>query len=392
MTRTLQSVGFFLIVCVFSTAGAQTAQDTLQQYISLTWANGMFPEICWLPPPEKPVQNGKYQICVSTKKDNITYSVDITSKKNCTNKKTIMSGGFVQFFVNTSCSERKNKPAVINYNDPDLVKTSDCVIHSSSLTHCSWQPAPDAPPDLSFFYTLADESGNSLDISPIQECPSYTRTNKIRTGCNLKMKTSESINYLLNGTVHNKPVRNTYRITTLHVKPPPPNWTVTKTANEFNISWIPPDLFRPSDWNFFIKYTRCDQPPIEEKMPEESYWILKRESSCQYRISIRAETNADRGGTEWSQEKIFDADTNLLLFAAIIIPLGLAVVVVLTLVCCRKNKENLFPKVPVPRDLLSDISENNNKITVGNLYCPEKEEEDCKITLVIDPQINQLDS
>lgn len=91
-----------------------------------------------------------------------------------------------------------------------------------------------------------------------------------------------------------------------------------------------------------------------------------------------------------------DTDPNASIYAAIIIPLMFAGLAALTFVCCRKyvksaplylaptvvpsfasdiylslyrNKENIFPKVPQPRDLLSDVSDNNNKVTVFIEFC-----------------------
>lgn len=97
-----------------------------------------------------------------------------------------------------------------------------------------------------------------------------------------------------------------------------------------------------------------------------------------------------------------DAEPNAVVFAAIIIPLVFASLAILTFVCCRKyvhsspsfflkiiclfpigcgvlfilfysnfvelslfrNKDHIFPKVPQPRDFLSDIYDNNNKVTL----------------------------
>lgn len=90
-----------------------------------------------------------------------------------------------------------------------------------------------------------------------------------------------------------------------------------------------------------------------------------------------------------------DADTDpyAFVYAAIIIPLMCAGLAALTFVCYRKyvtsfcidfschlvciwyltlalyrNKDNILPKIPKPRDLLSDISDNNNKVTVFFLF------------------------
>ncbi|XP_034413096.1 interleukin-13 receptor subunit alpha-1 isoform X5 [Cyclopterus lumpus] len=87
-----------------------------------------------------------------------------------------------------------------------------------------------------------------------------------------------------------------------------------------------------------------------------------------------------------------DSDPSAWLYAAIIIPVMFAGLAALVLVCCRKNKEYMFPKVPEPRDLLSNISDNNNKSADHTLCVPAEEDDNCRISLVVDPLINKLDA
>ncbi|KAA8582426.1 hypothetical protein FQN60_006483 [Etheostoma spectabile] len=93
----------------------------------------------------------------------------------------------------------------------------------------------------------------------------------------------------------------------------------------------------------------------------------------------------NHGHTETFVHAAAETDPNAWLYAAAIVPLMFAGLAVLGFVCFRKHKEHIFPKVPEPRDLVSDIFDNNNKSTVCNLYIPAEEEDNCKITLVEEP-------
>ncbi|GLD72527.1 uncharacterized protein AKAME5_002385200 [Lates japonicus] len=138
-----------------------------------------------------------------------------------------------------------------------------------------------------------------------------------------------------------------------------------------------------------LNYTACNGH-VEKDEHSLTSMQLDVIPHCKYCMTIKAKYR-DLGSTALSDEKCFDAETDpiALVYAAIIIPLIFAGLATLTFVCCKRNKEHIFPKVPQPRDLLSDISDNNNKSTVYNLYIPAEEEENCKITLVMDPQINK---
>ncbi|XP_070786347.1 uncharacterized protein [Enoplosus armatus] len=277
----------------------------------------------------------------------------------------------------------------------ELVRDLQCYITSSKHSRCSWLPASHVP-DFGFFYRLSNEDGsksihdNSLPL--LRECPRYIDTGGVRTGCDLQANFTQAIHVLFNGTLNNTLVRNTFKKWVKDdVRPPPLNWTVTKTGEKFIITWIPPDFVDLSHWTFVIDYTECKTPKVKT-VEDETSLHLDLVPHCQYCMAIRAKETRGKGETRESNTTCFDADTdpNALVYVAVIIPLMFAGLAALAFVCCRKNKENIFPKVPEPRDLLSDISNNNNKITVRNLYVPAEEEDSCKITLVMDSEINQI--
>uniref|UniRef100_A0A671UTK8 Uncharacterized LOC115589910 n=1 Tax=Sparus aurata TaxID=8175 RepID=A0A671UTK8_SPAAU len=272
---------------------------------------------------------------------------------------------------------------------PELVRNLSCYVHSSKQTRCSWLPVSDAA-DLGFFFRLTAEdlslSIHNISRTPLRGCPAYVNR---KTGCDLQADTRHSIHILFNGTLNNSSVRNTFKIWLKeNARPLPLNWTVIKAGDTFNISWIPPDFDKLSVWKFTIKQTACNKSMLHDVFEGTSTElnVIRRCENC---MAIKAVRKVTGGESEWSDVKCFGSEPNALVYAAIIIPMMFAVLAALTLMCCKKNKDIIFPRVPEPRDFLSDISDNNNKITVRNLYIPA-EEEDCKITLVIDPLNNKL--
>lgn len=48
------------------------------------------------------------------------------------------------------------------------------------------------------------------------------------------------------------------------VRPPPLTWSITKTTNTFNISWVPPEMLKPSAWEFHINYNECAKSTVRD--------------------------------------------------------------------------------------------------------------------------------
>ncbi|KAM7366035.1 hypothetical protein PAMP_015506 [Pampus punctatissimus] len=265
---------------------------------------------------------------------------------------------------------------------PELVRNVECYIHTSDNASCTWQPTHYSS-DPRFYYKLVCEGGEDCEV-PLKECSSYIYKNQ-KTGCNLQINTRHNIQMFFNETLNNTVVRNNFKIDLVKVNAPPLVWTVSKAEDKFNISWIPPDVLNLKRWDFIINYTECNKSKTKRISKGKTSTELNRVSHCQYNMSIKGEY-LDRGETEWSDIKYFDADPDpkAWVYAVVFIPLLFGGLAVLTFVCCRKNKKNIFPNVPKPLDLLSDISDNNNQSTVYNLYVPSKEEEDCKFTLVVE--------
>ncbi|XP_070849930.1 interleukin-13 receptor subunit alpha-2-like [Chaetodon trifascialis] len=383
MTMMFRTVDLFVLSCLLVTVESQTGQVLPPQNVVLRWISDFEPQLSWAP-PQHSMENCSYEVETRT---HLRFSSAWWFQNDPPpwSEPVVMNGGFLHFSVNTICDGNRSEPVVIMITDPVLVMDLQCSIHTSKHTHCSWKPASDTP-DLRFFFRLVDErlNGPRDPSTPLRACPSYTYSDGT-TGCDLQAKITHDIYIMFNGTFNNKLVRNTF-VEELEGKPPPLEWTVTETADKFLISWIPPDIADLSEWRFTINYTECNEtkPKTEDGVTSTE---LPRVSHCQYCMKIKAEliiSGESAGVTEWSDEKKFDAVPNMMVYAAVIIPVMFAGLAVLTLVCYRKYKDIIFPPIPeVPWDLLSSISDNNNKSAVNNQYI---EVDTCEITVVTEPQ------
>ncbi|KAM9425125.1 interleukin-13 receptor subunit alpha-1 isoform 2-T2 [Pholidichthys leucotaenia] len=295
-----------------------------------------------------------------------------------------MERGFLQWSFKTVCSNAatQSKPVNGSVSFPEVVKYVDCYIYSDTQAYCNWKTIIDTP-DLQFFYQLKDQSKTEGSIwSPLLECSSYNFTDSQNPGCHLQANFLNDVYILFNGTLNETLFRNTFK-RLLEARPPALTVLVTKSGTKLNISWTHPAV-SVLDWKFTIKYNECK----EEKsitVNERTSHMLELVPHCPYHIAVQAKH--DRGKTPWSEWTHFGPEegANTWLYAAIIIPLTAALLAVLAFVCWSRNKDKIFPKIPKPVDLISDISENNNKDTVCRLYVQAEEEENCKIALVIDP-------
>ncbi|XP_057710341.1 interleukin-13 receptor subunit alpha-1 isoform X2 [Corythoichthys intestinalis] len=372
----------FVAVCFWVSAEPRTPTGELSPPRNLTfrWLSDFNPQLRWAHELLPPQCNYKVSWATTEKNSRRSRHTPGMSISNF-----IMEGGSIFFSVQTTCNQKLSEPAYLNVTYPELVSVVQCSIITSTLTQCTWASLR-FPPDLAFYYWLVNELDDSDDAS-LSECPEYMLTEGERTGCRLKSKTDQSITMLFNATVKGSLVRNTFKKKVVEVTPYPLSWNVSEVAGKFNLSWIPPDVLRLKDWSFIINFTECDT--VKEKKVKGATWtLMNRVSHCQYQLTIKAQSI--RGETGWSDVKHFGAEKNpnVLLYATIFIPL--LCVGLVTLICYyfRRNKEDIFIKVPEPRDLLSDICNNNNKSELYNFNFPEKEEEECQISVVTDQQLH----
>ncbi|XP_068444125.1 interleukin-13 receptor subunit alpha-1 [Clinocottus analis] len=382
MSWTSQGLELLAWIFLFLAVESQQGLVSPPHNVSLLWVSGFQPQVSWAPPPHAGA-DCTYDIIWETRSDR--------NKRSNAAVKTqfyiVMDGGFLNVTVRTVCGGDSSKPAWLSVDHPELVRNLQCYIHAATQTHCSWQAASPAQ-DLRFFYWLLNNDGSQsiYETFALQECSAYSGGG---SGCDLQADVHQTVHILFNATVNGTPATNTFkRDTADDVRPPPLHWTVTKIREKFHISWTPPEIKRP--WKYTINYTECGEPKIIT-IDRETSTELNVIPRCAYRIAIKA--SSYKGETPYGDAKHFDADTdpNAWLYAAAIVPVMLAGLAALVLVCWRKNKEYIFPKVPEPRDFLSDISNNNNKDRDHSLYVPAEEGDNCKITLVEDPLINKLD-
>ncbi|XP_029382838.1 interleukin-13 receptor subunit alpha-1 [Echeneis naucrates] len=375
-----QTLDILVIGCLFTAALTQAEQILPPQNVSMTWTHDFWPTLTWDPLPNL-TADCTYLVISKPKDDGlIVRNSNAKSPWVCF---TEMQGGFLQMSIKTICNKTESKPEVRIATYPEMVKNLECYIFTSKNGQCSWDPTnPDV--ELNFYYWLSDEYGKISDNnsiqSPLRECPSYRHTGNVTTGCDLQMN-AKKIYMMFNGTVNSTFFRNTFSMMLDdRVRPPALKWTVIEDEDKFIIRYNPPD-FNFTDWVYKINYTECNRSKISNILYNDS---ITRDPLCHYCIAIKAEEEKTNSGTPWSDTKCYDAKVvhNQLVYIVMVIPLLIAFLVILTFVCCRKNKDHIFPKIPQPRDFLSDITSNNNKIK-RNLAI-SAEEETCKITLVTD--------
>uniref|UniRef100_A0A3Q2ZQ97 Uncharacterized LOC108239408 n=2 Tax=Kryptolebias marmoratus TaxID=37003 RepID=A0A3Q2ZQ97_KRYMA len=333
--------------------------------------------------------NCKYEGILKTKEEDSEVYTEISYNKISFSDFIIMEGGFLQFSLQTICNEGQSEPLVFEVTDPELVMDLECYSYALKKVYCSWSPASKTT-DLHFFYKLVKENGEGT-VTEIQECLLYNSTGDVKTGCHLQASTADDIHVVFKATLNNTLVRNTFRRDPLKdVRPPPLNWSVTESVDTFDITWVPPEMLQLGAWNFVIHYTECAENK-EIHCDDTTSCQLKRVPDCKYCIWIEARSKIGKGKTPLSDEKCFDpADGgfNPWLLAAIFIPLVVAFLAVV--ICCFWiYKDRILPKVPGPRDLLSDDLGNNNVNSLYKLYVPAEEKENCCVTLIADTQTNK---
>uniref|UniRef100_A0A667Z006 Uncharacterized LOC115376118 n=1 Tax=Myripristis murdjan TaxID=586833 RepID=A0A667Z006_9TELE len=140
----------------------------------------------------------------------------------------------------------------------DLVKNVQCVIHATSLTNCSWQPATPVP-DLQFYYW---SGGKACEPDyHLEMCSTYVYKDGVKTGCHVPSDDNTVDMYLLfNGTINGTVVKNVFTISMINnVKPPALNWTAIKKGGEFKITWDPVDIKSIRHWCYNLSYTECGE-------------------------------------------------------------------------------------------------------------------------------------
>ncbi|XP_063321887.1 interleukin-13 receptor subunit alpha-1 [Pelmatolapia mariae] len=372
-----------LLCCLSLTIESSHGEILPPRNVSLWRINDFDHNVTWVP-PENSV-GCDYKVSRDTNKVN-----DEDTSNTFYILEGVMNGNVLNVSIRSLCNGSSSEPVVVSETNPELVTDFQCFVHSQNQTNCSWSPTGIAA-DLRFFYRSEDE-WNDI-VSGIEECPSYTYTDGLRTGCYLPVSIQHSIWVLFNTTLNNKTVRNTFPKDLIYfVRPPPLNWKVKKSGNQFNITWYPPEVIAQDEWEYIINYTECGQLKSPIKQKEKTSYQLDRVPHCNYSMAIKAESDK-KGETPWTDQQYFEADSGFspLVFLAITIPLVVATLTVLTVMCYQKNKDTIFPKVPEPRDLLSDICDNNNKTALCNFHAMAVEEDNCKIALVVEPKISKPD-
>ncbi|XP_075890124.1 uncharacterized protein LOC142893440 isoform X2 [Nelusetta ayraudi] len=378
MTTIVPSLFFVIVNIIFVTAESSSGQSLAPRDVSLEWINDFKPQLSWKPPLHLP-GDCCFRVSVQATRYN---EIDLCPNESNFSGLYFTKESSLNMSVQTICNNMMSEPVIKTNMYPELVSALDCDIISTNQIRCSWTPLPGAP-ESQFFYRWVQ-----FPTTNLLPCPHLHNDGKLIV-CDIQTPVANNIEVLFKGTVDGKPVRNTFD-KSLFVKPLVTKWSVTKTDRKFNISWVCPDIPKPHRREFVVIYTECAKPK-PSGIIKSLHIEIDRLPNCRYCFAIETHVYPKEARTE---EECFDADLDLDVFvlAAVIVPLACAGLAVLALVCCIRNKDYIFPPIPKPRDLLSDISDNNNKMQFGNLYFPLEVEELFKITLVMDPPIDALES
>ncbi|XP_015253359.1 PREDICTED: interleukin-13 receptor subunit alpha-1-like [Cyprinodon variegatus] len=371
-----QCLDLIALTCLVLAAETASGQIPPPQNLSVFWENDFTPEFSWIPPPDS-LPNCTYYVKMNGKFEFLD-KIDISATTYKPKNKVFMKKGHMyEFSLTIKCGKNnKSEPAILELNYPELLTSRDCYRHTSNDVRCSWTPAP-AATGLRFFYGM--EFHYEDRIEEMQECTSYIYNGSVKSGCDLKASSNAVIEIVFNATLNNTLVRNTFLEDHFKLKPPPPEVNVTKTESEFKISWNDPGEL---GLNTFKLNSYCNDVKEEFIIEERRWETVKRDRNCRYCFSVQAQ---DIDNSPESEQKCFDADSNV---DPSLLACGLAVVLIVILAVLfflwfQRKKETIFPKVPAPRDYLSDIS-NNSQSSFRKLFIEAEEEENCKVTLVKD--------
>ncbi|TNM93502.1 hypothetical protein fugu_001678 [Takifugu bimaculatus] len=371
MIRILGLLNLFVLWCLLLETKCATGHIVTQKNISLHWINEFLLQL------SSPTCH-HYTVSAG---DATNWQVSFPYKRS-----TVMEGNFVNLTL-TECNGTTSPPVHISLHYPELVKEVDCYRTSRRDAVCSWIPNTHIQ-ELQFFFVFVNDSEITDEMDFIQnikmtECQSYNETDGVRTGCDLQLGGTHIFISFRERRNHSS--FNTFRkAVASNVRLPALKWNVAKTDYTFNISWETPDI--PTDWTITINYTVCGDPKSISVSGSEHIEV-PRVPHCPYRLAIQAISL--KGKSLWSEYKYFEADPPLLTYAAIFFSLVFTGLATTLLICFRRKREAIFPKIPEPRDLLSSIPDNNFKCTLDSLYSNSKEEL-CIISLVTEPIYNNI--
>ncbi|XP_028330379.1 interleukin-13 receptor subunit alpha-2-like isoform X2 [Gouania willdenowi] len=287
-----------VFVLLFLPCHCQTAQILPPRNLSAVWKSDFDPGLSWLPPHHS-TTNCSYKVISTSPREHL-----IIDKSPCYIENKVMEGGSIQWSISTVCQQNRSVAVVLNVSYPEIVKHLKCYLYAPNQSRCEWLPNF-SPPDLKFFYISAEAFSSKNSLVSLVECSSYIYNESMKTGCEIQATENHIIYILFNGTLNNKPVRNTFlRKPKDDVRLPPLKLTATKNGNEINMNWNKPNIL-PKDWIFKINYTECDVLKSISVKGETAY-VLESVSHCQYNISIRAQSKS--GKAPWSDWKYFDAE------------------------------------------------------------------------------------
>ncbi|XP_020327105.1 cytokine receptor common subunit gamma [Oncorhynchus kisutch] len=369
---------YFIHLVALEVAAEKALPEPLN--LSLTWESEFRIKLSWNAPnnlyapckvnymitttigEEKPILMSTFSLYKEynvTKNDAVNYTVQ-TNPKHCTGRT-----------ISKPVSISKPKPT-------ELVKNFQCSLYSSKAMNCSWLPANQAS-DLQLYYGY-------LGPSHIAACSEYQYRDGQRTGCHLRGSFLQyDVYFKVNGTLDGLSVQNNFLVLPKnHVKAPAPKVKITETGRNLILSWDPPDIGAVHCWKYIFNYSKC-QLLVDSKAIQFKHVMVSYDETCQYRVKLKAVYTewCGEGGSDWSEEEIYGVDDWSMTVFAVVIPAVVFLFLILLICCFMKHREKVFPTIPHPSLVFKDMLNSNKglKSSIGNLYVPDEEEVECKISL-----------
>ncbi|KAG7256487.1 hypothetical protein CRUP_027225 [Coryphaenoides rupestris] len=275
----------------------------------------------------------------------------------------IMEGGVLNVSLVANCGGGWSQTAHRSIVNTALVRDLWCDLRSSNSTVCTWKPASSQHiPDLRVYYLKSKEHYEPCPHAHAEaECPEYQRdADGAVTGCVLPSKLQSHFFFAFNGTdARGNPARNTFERTPYQ-----------------NLG----------DWKYIINYIKCGEHMPDLEITNGTTSLDFQLNGCAINISMMAKWGIyhTAPGPVMSFGKDPNPNTPKLL-AGILIPVALAAMLLLAMVCFRRNKDAIFPAVPKPADFLPDMMSSNKALNTMTMYEPAQEEEPEIVTLIVDP-------
>ncbi|XP_034021011.1 interleukin-13 receptor subunit alpha-1 [Thalassophryne amazonica] len=259
----------------------------------------------------------------------------------------------------------------------EAVKHIECVLYSSVDLNCSWIPVNPSL-DLKLSYRLL-----SSNDKPLKVCEQPYSSGREK-GCSLRDAfLTDRVLLHLNGTLDQAEWSSTFkRIPRFHVKPHPPKLSVTREGPKLKLNWTQPENWncKSTCWIYRLCFTECGQLEGCQDVTDKEI-MLNYVEHCRYdfKIGVMMSDTCGKGQSDFSEVVSYGADDRpdgSLVVAVVIIPVILSACIIVSCFCFRRHRNDIWPDVPNPSELLKGMMNGKELQASEDLYVPLPENVD----------------